>query len=153
MDRQAIITELTGIILGHLKTKGLELVDLDYRYEGRDLFFRILADRPEGGITLGECSRLNKEIGEILDAKDVILGKYILEVFSPGIDRPLKARSDFLRCINRNARFFLSDSINGKIEWEGLIAKVEGDNIYITADADIIEIPLHKINMAKQVIK
>jgi ribosome maturation factor RimP len=153
MDRQAVVTELTVIIEDYLKDQGLDFVDLIYRYEGRDLFLRILVDRPEGGVTLDECSRINREIGDILEEKDIIQAKFILEVSSPGIDRPLKTKSDFSRCINRKVRFFLGEPVNGKIEWEGLISKTEDDRVYVDVEGDIIEIPLVKINKAKQVIE
>ncbi len=153
MDRQEIISSLTAIIESHLKNQGLDFVDLVYRYEGRDLFLRVLVDRPEGGITLADCSSLNKEIGAILDEKDTIQARFILEVSSPGVDRPLKSKSDFSRCINRKARFHLSDPINGKIEWEGLINRVGEDSISVDIGGDILEIPLLKINKAKRVIK
>ena len=153
MDRQAVVTELTVIIEDYLKDQGLDFVDLIYRYEGRDLFLRILVDRPEGGVTLDECNRINREIGDILEEKDIIQAKFILEVSSPGIDRPLKTKSDFSRCINRKVRFFLGEPVNGKIEWEGLISKTEDDRVYVDVEGDIIEIPLVKINKAKQVIE
>ncbi len=81
-----------------------------------------------------------------------MLDKYILEVSSPGLDRPLKTKSDFLRCINRKAKFFLLESIKGKIELDGIITKVEDDSVYIDIDGDIIEIPLVKVNKAKQLL-
>ncbi len=152
MDRQALIGELTGIIGEYLKVQGLELVDIVYRYEGRDLFLRILLDRPEGGITLDECSRINIEVGSLLDAKDIIPGRYILEVSSPGTDRPLKTKSDFLRCVNRKVRFFLAQPVNGKIEWEGSVTKVDNDSVDIATNLGTLEIPLSKINKAKQII-
>ncbi len=153
MDRQEIIAELQNIIDDYLKIQGLHLVDLIYRHEGRDLIVRILVDRPEGGITVGECSELNNRITSLLDEKDILQTRYILEVASPGLDRPLKTKNDFLRCTNRRVRFFLNESINGKIELEGLISKVENDSVYIESKNEIIEIPLIKINKAKQVIE
>lgn len=153
MDRQKILVELKDFVSGYLKEQGLRLVDLIYRYEGRDLFLRILVDKPEGGITLDECARLNDEISRILDDKDIIKQRYILEVFSPGLDRPLVAKSDFLRCVNRNVRFFLCESINGKMELEGIITKIDGDSVYIKdLQGKLIEIPLAKIKKAKQII-
>ena len=152
MDRQEIIAELKNIIGDYLKIQGLDLVDLIYRQEGRDSILRILVDRPEGGITVGECANLNERISNLLDEKDILQTRYVIEVSSPGLDRALKTRNDFLRCINRRARFFLNESINGKIELEGLICKVENDSVYIESRNEIIEIPLTKINKAKQVI-
>lgn len=152
MDRQETITELKNIIGEYLKIQGWDLVDLILRKEGRDLILRILVDRPEGGITVGECANLNARISNLLDEKDILQTRYAIEVSSPGLDRALKTRNDFLRCINRRARFFLNESINGTIELEGLISKVENDAVYIEFRNELIEIPLTKINKAKQVI-
>ncbi len=153
MDRQEIIAELKNVIGDYLKTRRMDLVDLILRHEGRGLILRILIDRPEGGITMGECAELNNQITILLDEKDILQTRYILEVASPGLDRPLKTKNDFLRCTNRRVRFFLNESINGKIELEGLISKVENDSVYIESKNEIIEIPLIKINKAKQVIE
>ncbi len=150
MDSQTI-AELTNIFSNYLKSQGVELIELIYRYEGRDLFLRILADRPEGGITLGECARLNQEISMILDAKDTQQG-YVVEVSSPGLDRPLKTKNDFSRCLSRKAKFFLLESIRGKIELDGIISKVEGNSVSVDIEGEIIEIPLGKINKAKQIL-
>lgn len=152
MDRQTLIEELKSMIQDFLKTKNLYLVDLIYRYEGKDLVLRILVDKPEGGISLDECAYLNNNIGEILDEKDIIQGRYILEVFSPGLDWPLKSKDDFLRCINRSVRFFLNELINGKLELEGTINKVGDDSVYIDIDGNTIEIPISKITKAKQIV-
>lgn len=152
MDRDALIEELMAIIQDYLKNKNLDLVDLIYRYEGRDLILKVLADRPDGGISLGECARLNIELSRILDEKDILQARYILEVSSPGLDRPLKTKPDFARCINRKVRVFLNEPINGKLEWDGTITKVENDAVCLDASSQILEIPLSKINKAKQAV-
>jgi ribosome maturation factor RimP len=152
MDKQEIIEQLSSIIGDYLKIQGLDLVDLIYRREGSDFVLRILVDKPEGGITIGECTILNKQIGNLLDEKDVLEARYVLEVASPGLDRPLKTKSDFLRCINKKARFFFNEQINSKFELEGLISKLENDMVYIDIQGETIEVPLTKINQAKQII-
>jgi len=152
MNRQALISELKSIINDFLKAKDLDLVDLIYRYEGRNLVLRIFVDKPEGGISLDECAQLNSDISRILDEKDLLQERYILEVSSPGLDRPLKNKHDFLRCINRNVRFFLKESINGKLELVGIITKVEDDSVYIDIKGNIIQILISKITNAKQII-
>jgi ribosome maturation factor RimP len=152
MDRQAIVDELKSIIQDFLLAQGLDLVDLILRYEGRDLVLRILADKPEGGISLGECANLNIQISQILDEKDILKERYILEVSSPGLDRPLKTKSDFRRCLNRRARFFLKEAINGKVEIEGIINRVEEDLVCVDIDGGLVQMPLSKIAKAKQVL-
>lgn len=153
MDKETLKIELTNIISDYLKNQGLDLVDLIYRYEGRNLFLRILVDKPEGGIALDECAHLNNEISRILDEKDIIPQRYILEVSSPGIDRPLKTKNDFLRCINKKVRLFLSEPIKGKTELEGLISKVDDTSVYVDIETEVVVIPLAKINRAKQIIE
>jgi ribosome maturation factor RimP len=148
VDREVLRFELEKIIAGLLQEKGLELVELIYRYEGRDLYLRVLADRPDGGITLEECTVLNQEISRILDEKDILQQRYILEVSSPGADRPLRARADFLRCLKRKVRLFLNEPVEGKLELEGIIDKVEEDSLYLNGQA----LPLSKINMGKQIL-
>lgn len=152
MQKDELVNELRPIIENYLKEVGKELVDLIYRYEGRDLFLKILADNLEGGITLEECAKLNNEIGKILEERNILEQSYILEVSSPGLDRPLKTKNDFSRCIDRKVKFFLKEPINGKIEWDATINKVEEDSIYVEIDGQISEFPLSKINKAKQII-
>ena len=152
MDRQAVISELKIIIEDYFKAQGMELVDLICRFEGRDLFLRILADRLQGGITIDDCAYLNKGIGMILDEKNILQERYILEVSSPGLDRPLKTKDDFLRSINKKAKFFLSEKINGKMEWDGQIIGVTDPSVYIDVNGEKIDLPLLKIIKASQIL-
>lgn len=152
MDRHEIINELKSAIKSYIEGHGLELVDIIYRYEGRDLFLRALIDKPEGGITLDECAYINSHIGQILDNKGILNMRYILEVSSPGLDRELLNKKDFLRCINKNVKIFLNAPVNERIEWDGIIVKVEGDSVFIDREGVNIEIPLAKIRKAKQII-
>ena len=152
MDNQELIEQLGYIIEDYLKARGLELIDLILRCEGRDLFLRILTDRPNGGITLDECSSVNIDLSRILDEKDIVRQNHILEVSSPGIDRPLKSRSDFLRRLGRKAVFFLAEPIRGKIQWEGFIKEVGGNAVFVDINTQVIEIPFQIINKAKQIL-
>jgi len=152
MDKEAIASELRNIIQGFLGAKGIDLVDFIYRYEGRGLVLRILVDRLEGGVTLGDCAGLNKDIGRVLDEKNILEDSYILEVASPGLDRPLKTKNDFSRCKTKNVRFFFNQPINGKIELEGIIEGVGDVSLYIDNNTEKVEVPFSSITMAKQVI-
>ena len=152
MVSEDLINQLKPELEDCLQSLGFVLVDIIYRYEESDLFLRILADRPLGGINMDECARLNREIGSLLDEKEIIQSRYVLEVSSPGLDRPLKTKEDFTRFINREVRFFLNDYINKKLEWDGLIEKVGQESLFIKVKSDIIEIPFLKINKAKLII-
>lgn len=152
MDKDAIINEVKEIIGNYLQGKGIDLVDLVYRREGRGLVLRLLVDKPSGGISLYECAQLNTGISAMMDEREIFKDSYMLEVSSPGIDRPLARKSDFLRCINRKARFFLTEEVGGKREWEGAITGADDNCVYVDAPGVSLEIPLSKIAKAKQTI-
>jgi len=152
MDKQELILELRLLLDNYLKEQGLDLVDLIYRYEGRSLVVRILTDKSEGGISVGECAKLNRDICLILDEKDILKEGYILEVSSPGLDRPLVRKEDFLRCRNKEVRFFLNEPINEKMELQGKISKVEDDAVYIAMQEEIFKVPLIRVIRAKQIV-
>jgi ribosome maturation factor RimP len=147
------MAQVNDLICDFLNKNNFYLVQINNFYQGNNLFIRILIDKPQGGISIDECARLNSQIGEILDEKNILQQRYVLEVSSPGLDRPLATKEDFLRCINKEARLFFSQLINGKREVEGVISKVDGDCVYIDTGEGLFEAPLSKITKAKQVIK
>lgn len=152
MDRSLLINELDLFLKDYFKSAGFILVELVIRYEGGVLVLRILADKPEGGINMDECAMLNRDIGRLLDEKDIIKDRYMLEVASPGLDRPLRTKEDFSRFLNKKARFFLNDPINAKIEWEGLIVGVEAESVFVNINGENVEVPFVKVNKAKLII-
>lgn len=152
MVSDILINELKSLLKDYLASLNFVLVDIISRYEGRDLFIRILVDKSEGGINLDECARLNRDIGGLLDEKDIIKEKYILEVSSPGLDRPLKTREDFSRFLNKKVKFFLNEAINGKLEWDGLINQVSQESVFVATAEGTMEVPIIKINKAKLII-
>jgi ribosome maturation factor RimP len=97
IDVVARVTELAAPLAASL---GLELADVEFTQEGRQMVLRIYIDR-EGGVTLDDCSDVSRELAEILDVEDFIPGHYTLEVSSPGLNRTLKKPSDFERYTGR----------------------------------------------------
>jgi ribosome maturation factor RimP len=94
--QQTLIEKLAAVIVPILESMSMELVDLEYKHEGRDWFLRIFIDK-EGGVTLDDCAEVSREVGAVLEVEDLIRTAYRLEVSSPGIDRPLKKIQDFER--------------------------------------------------------
>lgn len=151
MVSREILAELNRIISGELAKDNFELVEFAHRYEGRDLVLRLLVDRPQGGITMDECAGLNRTLGQMLEEKDMIPARYILEVSSPGLDRPLITKKDFTRCLNKEAVFFLNEQIEGKLQVQGKISSAGDTSVSIEYSGKVLEIPLTKINKAKLV--
>ena len=87
---------VTKIADGLLASLGMELVDIEYKREGRIMVMRIYIDKP-GGVNLDDCADVNRELSAILDVDDVVPDRYLLEVSSPGLNRPLTKEADYLR--------------------------------------------------------
>ncbi len=127
----------------------LEIVEMQIRPQGKSLVIEILVDKPGGGVTIQECAILNRRIGNALEAENVIAGQYLLEVSSPGLDRPLKTRSDFSRGLHKEIKFFLTEPIEEQWEYLGKIVKVSDEEVVIEVKGRQTLLPFSKINKAK----
>ena len=96
MSKVDVASRIMDLSQPLLASQGLELVELEYKKEGRDMVVRLFIDR-EGGINLDDCAAVSRELSELLDVEDVIPVNYTLEVSSPGLNRPLKKPSDYER--------------------------------------------------------
>ncbi len=99
---------------------GLELVETEYSKEHGGWVLRLVIDKP-GGITLDDCAQISHVAGEILDQEDPIPHAYRLEVTSPGIDRPLKTRKDFIRFQGEWIEVHLYAALDGKKQLVGVL--------------------------------
>jgi ribosome maturation factor RimP len=97
---------------------GYELVDLQLRSETGRWVLRLLVDRP-GGITLDECARLSREVSPHLEVADLLPFRYVLEVSSPGIKRPLKRPAEFARFAGERVEVFTTEPIEGRKTFRG----------------------------------
>ncbi len=130
---QALSEDIKRQVLPLLAKEGVELVELFInRGRGRSTL-RFLVTKP-GGITLDECAQLNREIGRILEQKNLIQEAYILEVSSPGLDRPMKNTRDFQRCLGEPVRIVLHESLNRENVWKGFLKEVDQANVIIQTE-------------------
>ena len=155
IDKYVLQEKLKTLVADYLKEENIILVDLNFQSRGRKSILRILVDEPEGGISLDRCAYLNNEISELLDREDLIETRYTLEVSSPGIDRPLRTREDFSRCLNRKVKIFFNQSQGqGQIyEISGVITFVTDAGINLDLEGQIQQIPFDQIKKAKQIIE
>ena len=79
-------------------------------------------------------------------------GNYSLEVSSPGLDRPLKTKKDFLRVSGREVVFYLSENLHGKKEHQGVIKDVSEEKVEVQTKSGLVSIPFKIINKAVQII-
>jgi ribosome maturation factor RimP len=127
-----ICRKVDELALPFAKEAGLELVEITAHFKGRDVEIEILADRPEGGITIEECATLNKSVALAIDENGFLGEDYTLGVSSPGLDRPMTTLKDFQRNLNFKVRFFLKERFEGKMEYEGTLTAVSAEGLTVT---------------------
>jgi ribosome maturation factor RimP len=116
---------------------------------------QVMAERPsDHDMNVEDCARLSRAISEILDAADPIAGEYLLEVSSPGIDRPLTRLADFEAFEGFEAKLELDRLAEGRKRFRGVLVGVEGDQVAIDleGEAETALVPFAWIIEAKLVL-
>jgi Uncharacterized protein conserved in bacteria len=119
------------------QSQGLEVVRVRLMGGTQRRRLQIMAERPaDHDISVEQCARLSRAVSEVFDAADPIAGEYLLEVSSPGIDRPLTRLADFDTWDGFEARLETDRMIEGRKRFRGHLAGVEGDNIAIDLEGE-----------------
>jgi ribosome maturation factor RimP len=118
---------------------------------------QIMAERPDGTMTVDDCEVLSRDLSPTLDVEDPIDRAYHLEISSPGIDRPLVRRSDFEQWGGHLAKIELAQMLNGRKRFRGKLAGVEGEAVRVALDSasageSHAMVPLAEIEEAKLVL-
>jgi ribosome maturation factor RimP len=130
-----------------LSNEGMELVEVEYRREGRGWVLRLYIDK-ENGITVDDCSRISQEVGRSLDVEDFILRPYSLEVSSPGLTRPLRSQKDFLKYRNHLIKLKTIAPIENRRQFKGKLLRVHENQIEIEMDGGVFQISLSNVAKA-----
>ncbi len=100
-------------------------------YDNNGLTLQIMAERPDGTMSVSDCESLSRALSPVLDVEDPVPQAYNLEVSSPGIDRPLVRRSDFETWAGHLTKIETASMVNGRKRFKGQIIKVEGDILHL----------------------
>jgi ribosome maturation factor RimP len=132
---------------------GAELVEINIGGNPRDVLIQVTADRPAGGITMGECSRLNKALVSRIEGDNILSSdNFSLELSSPGLDRTLVSRKDFMRVLGRELHVWLHEPVGGKKEVQGILTQVGDSALTLEAGSTQLVLPLPAIIRGKSVI-
>jgi ribosome maturation factor RimP len=129
--KSAIDRRLADIVTPAIEALGFELVRIRLM-GGRTRILQIMADKPEGGIEVDDCGEISTAVSAVLDVEDPIEENYVLEVSSPGIDRPLTRLKDFDMWSGWEARLETTELIDGRRRFKGTLAGTEGDEVLVT---------------------
>jgi ribosome maturation factor RimP len=147
VDSQQIVEKIAGLVGPIVRDEFLELLEVEFYPASGRWLLRIYIDK-EGGVTIGDCERVSREIERTLDVEDIIDHPYTLEVSSPGLTRALKKKSDFQRYKGKRCRIITSSPLDSHNEFKGEIGEVTEESVEIRTNMDIHTIPFHAIKKA-----
>ena len=127
--KESVASKIEEIARRVAEPEGMEVVEVELKGGGAHRFVRISIDKPEG-VTHGDCELVSQQVGTILDVEDVVPGsRYTLEVSSPGVERKLLKPQDYLRFQGKKARITLRDPVEGRRNWDGMLAGFENGEV------------------------
>ena len=145
--REQIKREVEELAEALLLGEGMELVDLDYRGQGSRWLLRLFIDK-EGGVTIDDCANISRQLGDLLDVKDIIPQAYVLEVSSPGLNRPLRKKEDFSRFAGQQVQIRLNSPLAGRKKIAGRLVGVENEAVIVEASEGRYSVSLKDIDKA-----
>ncbi len=126
-----IISKVKEPILKIVEEASLHLYDLCFVKEEGHYFLRVSIEKEDKTMDFDTCEKISEKVSELLDQLDPIEHEYILEVCSPGVERPLKEKKDFYEAIHDYIHVDLKEPFQTKKSFEGDLIEVNEENITI----------------------
>jgi len=144
--------DITPIIEPSLEAMGYRLVRVAF-LGARRATLQVMAERiDDAPMTVDDCTEISRSVSALLDVADPIAGAYMLEVSSPGIDRPLTRPEDYERFAGFEAKVELGRPLDGRKRFRGRILGRADDHVRMAAETGEVSLPLADIAKAKLVI-
>ncbi len=136
MDSKAsIIWDLAEAIAADLE---LEVLEVEVSGGSPKRVLRVYLDTAtgDGSVTVADCEAVSRQLGDALDAREEVRGHYMLEVSSPGLNRPLRRVEHFRRVLGNRVRLRLAHAIHGRRDFVGRLEAVEDEAVAVVSDSD-----------------
>lgn len=129
-----LASEVAAIAEPVIENIGFRLVRVSVSGSREDRILQIMAERPDGTITIDDCEVISKALSPVLDVADPLPGAYRLEISSPGIDRPLVRPSDFEDWSGHVVKIELKEPIEGRRRFKGTLEGFEDGEVRVACD-------------------
>jgi len=140
--------KLLEVVEGVVTQKKYELVSLEWRRENRGWVLRLYIDKP-GGVTVEDCVKVSETVSKMLDEVNLIHHPYLLEVSSPGIERPLTKEEHFERFKGERVEISLKTPVKGRKNFKGLLLGIKEGKVLVELDTgEWVEMDLSNIKKA-----
>jgi len=149
---EELLSALVDIAQKVVSGAGLELVELSVRGSSRRRLVRVDIDRPgPQGVDIDDCQRVSAALGETFENDDMLEGSYVLEVSSPGLDRPILTPADYRRNTGRRVIVQTREPIGNKREWRGVLQGLDGELVRLKDDEiGEVTISVDQVESARQ---
>ena len=147
MDTQEVVRRAWRELEPHLVEQGFELVELEIAGQGGRGVLRLYVDRPSG-VTIGDCVAVSQLLNPILDAAEFISESYVLEVSSPGTDRPVRKPEDFRRFAGERIVLKSALPVNGRKKFNGVLRGLVDGAVSVECDGYIYAIAIENVQRA-----
>jgi ribosome maturation factor RimP len=131
----------------------LELFDLTVRPQGKRLVVTLVIDKRSGPVTLDECTAVSRDLEKRLDDLNLIEVPYLLEVSSPGLDRPLRDLADCGRFKGSLAQFTFQEPVEGLSTFRGRLGEIRDGKVELTDGGRILWAPFASVKKAHLVVE
>jgi len=144
---------IEALIAPSLEALGYRVVRAVFTGGGGRATLQVMAERADDtAMSVDDCSLVSQTVSALLDVADPIPEPYLLEVSSPGIDRPLLRREDYERFAGFEAKVDLNQPVDGRRRFRGRLAGLDGDTVKMNLGAEIVRLPLASVTRAKLVL-
>jgi len=144
--------KIIGLIEPTLTDLGYGLVKVSLR-GGTVPILEILIERIDGDrVQVGDCKKVSRNVGAILDVEDQIAGKYFLEVSSAGVERPLVKQEDYVRFAGKDIKIRLKEQFNGKLNYKGKLLSIEDGVVLLRSKNVELKFQYNNIKSANLVL-
>ena len=164
MARLARIREAAARVAG---SYGLEIFDVQLRRESIGTVLRVIIDRPDRGVPetpddavgIEECQRVSRDLSALLDVEEdeleepALRQNYMLEVSSPGLDRPLRHEADYRRFSGRLAKLVTNEPLNGQSAFAGRLVGVDEGQVLLAEGSKTHRVPLAQIKRGQLAVE
>ncbi|MBU2497594.1 MAG: ribosome maturation factor RimP [Proteobacteria bacterium] len=150
MRTNSISKGVADLIEPSLEEMGFELVEVEYlSYQGRWIL-RIYIDK-EGGVTIDDCAQVSRELGDLIDVKDMIPHEYVLEISSPGLNRPLTKEKHLIDAVGKKIRVKMAKPVEGRRNFAGRLSDFRDETLYVETDRGMVVLPWPEVEKANLV--
>ena len=127
---------------------GCELWGIDLQMGGKRKVLRLYIDREDTGVDIDDCERVSRQASAVLDVEDLVPGEYVLEVSSPGMDRPLYEIDQYAKYLGEEISIRLRFAYEGRRNYRGRLKAEEGDEIVLLVAYNEFLFPVEGIEKA-----